>query len=161
MGELSGCQLGHYRLVPILAWDREEVRGKAFGVGFGWYFANSAKFYEVFWNGSELPQVPETFILVSRIWIMAWRDGVKSFDIAEFWRSHLKLAVLNSSVGCLGLFQSFPTRYAFNCGLMFASSSWENIPGHSKLFIMCFQHVFVNNSTTEGRPEMFFHTTEY
>lgn len=91
-------------------WGRKLLGNR--DMGFGWYFANSAKFG----NDSEPSQVPEAFILVSRIWILACRDSVKSFDMVNergFWSSQLKLTVQYSSVGCLGFLQSLPARLCF------------------------------------------------
>lgn len=125
-------------------------------MGFGWYFANSAKFYEVFWNGSESSQVPEAFISVSRIWIMACRDSVKSFDMADEQSSDTLIWSTQSNRVQWASFKCSQPDIPSACRLVFAGSSSENLPGHSELFIMCFQRVFVNNSTTERRPKMFF-----
>lgn len=113
-------------------------------MGFGWYFANSAKFHEVFWNGSESSQVPEAFISVSRIWIMACRDSVKSFDVADEQSSDVFIWNSQSNTVQWAVWTSFKGSQPdilSACSLMFADASSENIPGHSELFIMCFQHV--------------------
>ena len=155
MGELSGCQSGHYRLVLILARDGAEVRaGKLSGHGdvwFGWYFAS---FCRVCWNGSESLQVPEAFIFASRIWIMACGDSVESFDMADqqssdapIWRpqsSAVQWAARAASSQPLN-----PDMLPAG-GLMLTGSFSENIPGHSELFIMCPQCAFVNSSTREA-----------
>lgn len=133
-------------------------------MGFGWYFANSAKFYEVFWSGSESSQVLEAFISVSRIWIMACRDSVKSFDMADEQSSDTLIWSAQSNRVQWAVWASFKWSQPdilSACSLVFAGSSSENIPGHSELFVVCFQHVFMNKSTREPRAEMCFDITEY
>ena len=134
-------------------------------MGFGWYFANSAKFYEVFWKSSESSQVPAAFIVVSRIWIMACRDNVKSFDMADEQSSDVFIWKPHSSTvqwAVRASFKGFQPDVLSACSLMFARSSSENIPGHSELFIMWLQHGFSwITQPGEPRPEMFFDTTEY
>lgn len=109
-------------------WLGTEQRWGGKDVGFGWYFANPAEFYKVFWKGCESSELPETFILVSKIWIMLrWAR--------------------NSSVGCLSLFQSLQTRYALS---PLFDVCWFTLRKHARTLQTC----FVNSWTREARTEI-------
>lgn len=153
----SWVNAGRVIIILSLFWFGTEVLGGGGGTerhGFWLIFCQLCK---VFWSSSESSQVPAAFIMVSRIWIMACRDSVKSFDKDEqssdvFIRIPQSIAV--QWAVCASFKGSQPDMLSA-CSLMFARSSSENIPRHSELFNIWLHHVFLW-ITREPQPEMFF-----
>lgn len=141
MGELTGCQLGHYRLVPVLAWDCAEVKEKE--TGFRLMFCQLCKV-----SRSPLEQLRSfTSSGCFHLGQKDLNDGLqRRCDV--FWhgrwteclRCHLELTVHASPVQW-AVWATNRNPQPDACSLMFAASSSENIPGHTELFIMWLQHV--------------------